>query len=169
MTNCPMCDAKALGRTWTRNIVMGNQSVGEAALFFNMSFDAINDHVNNHEIIEDEVTGELTSPDMVMNELLRIFNNVREWTDTVVGTGRLDRNSIELCVKLSKEARETIKTIAELQGRFNEGNTTQQITLIKNNYMMLTEVIVNGVCTKCRGKIIEILDKQNAKLLKAKP
>lgn len=169
MTSCPICDARAIGRTWTRNIIMGNQTVGEAALFFNMDINAVNDHVNNHEIVENAETGQLTSPDMVMNELLRIFNNVRDWTDVVTRDGRLDRNTIDLCVKLSKEARETIKTIAELQGRFSETNSTQQITLIKNNYMMLTEVIVKGVCDKCRGKIVEVLDKQNAQLAPAKP
>jgi hypothetical protein len=67
-----------------------------------------------------------------------------------------------LGIKLAREVRLTLESLAEFQGRLNRGggDTTIKLTQINIKYMKLTQALMTEVCEECRPKIIEILDEQ---------
>lgn len=166
MEDCPICKSGEVGRTFCRDLILGKKNYVEVAQYFGITPQEVMTHVNTHEIVIDEATGKYESPDFYMNELLKLLKMFKDWLTFTIECGGLDKQKVDIGVKLAREIRLTLESLAEFQGRFDRGgNTTIQIGEINAKYMQLTNVLLMEVCDGCRGKIIKILDDQNNKML----
>jgi hypothetical protein len=159
---CPLCECGSVGRNWSRDITLGKKSDVDAAVFFNMTPAEVQEHLDKHEIVVDEETGDYNSPDFYMNKLLKLLKMLEDWLQYQILDGGLDKTKVELGIKLAREVRLTLESLAEFQGRLNRGggDTTIKLTQINIKYMKLTQALMTEVCEECRPKIIEILDEQ---------
>jgi len=157
-----MCDAGDIGKIWTRQLLMGAKGFNDAARFFHMPAKDILTHINTHHFDFDEQTGEYDSPDFYLKELLKVFKLLKAWLDYLVTQPNLSQRDIDLGLRLSREVRETLKTLGDFQGRFDKSDDDLvNIEMLNRRYMTLTETMLHEVCPKCQVKVLKILDQQS--------
>jgi DNA mismatch repair ATPase MutS len=153
-----MCDAGEVGRLWSKWIIMGSKTAQDTALQFKMLPAEVMDHVNNHEIVVNEEKGIYESPDLLMNELLKILKQLKDWMK-YISTIDYDKDDIDTFVKLTKELRETIKVMGEFQGKLNKGNNVNvNVAMINQRYEQFTYLLMDEVCEDCRLKVLNLMD-----------
>ena len=122
-----------------------------------MDHSEVMEHLNTHELVVDDSKGIYESPDFYMNELLKLLKMLKDWLKITVEEGKTDKFTIDNGIKLSKEVRLTLESLAQFQGRFDRTSNVQ-LTQVNMKYMQLTTVLLSEVCDECRGKIIKVLD-----------
>lgn len=157
MKGCSICDSGAVGRTWSRDVILGKKSSREMAEYFGVDHSEVMEHLNTHELVVDDSKGIYESPDFYMNELLKLLKMLKDWLKITVEEGKTDKFTIDNGIKLSKEVRLTLESLAQFQGRFDRTSNVQ-LTQVNMKYMQLTTVLLSEVCDECRGKIIKVLD-----------
>jgi hypothetical protein len=161
-----MCNSGEVGRQWVQDITVGKRTILDAAMFFKCSNEDIITHMNFHdtEIIDD--SGDLESPDFLINEMLKLFKMLRDWLKYSIQSGDMSRQDYELALKMIKETREVLKTLGDWQGK-SSGNkeVTINIEMINNQYKQITNMLVTEVCPECRLKVINMLDKMETPIL----
>ncbi len=169
---CNICNVGTIGSKWTRELKLGSKSLRAAALEFNMTIEEVMEHVKHHEM-EDKEENKLVSllddPDFFYNELLLLFRNLKEWLTFTMESERLDKANMELGMKLIREIRETLKFVAELQGKLNKGDTYyQQYIQIQGDLNVLLSAVLNDMCPECQDrvmmnpKVVKMLEEENA-------
>jgi hypothetical protein len=158
VTECPMCRAGIIGRNATKEITLGVPgSLEKAVMFFKMTPLEVQEHCTNHEIMVDEEEGKYESNDFYMDRLLKVLKRLDAWVK-YLDAKSLDRESISLGLKLMKETRETMKDLAEFQGRLDRrGNVSIQIDTLNAQYNELQQVILQGLCPECQEMVIKQL------------
>jgi sarcosine oxidase delta subunit len=160
---CNICNAGKVGLKWTRELNIGNKSLRVAALEFNMTIDEVMEHLNSHHMEDTEETIDVMelvkNPAFFYRELWTLIVNLKEWLEVTRETGDLDRNNIELGLKLLREIRETLKLIAELDGKLNKGDTYQiQYNQIQGDFNVLISTVLGEVCDECQGKVLKAME-----------
>lgn len=156
---CKICDAGSIGRSWSKDLLLGKKTILEASIFFDCTQEDILDHINHHEIIVDVTSGDYESPDFYMNELLTLFNMMKDWVNLVLQSKQLDSRDMELGLKLSKEIREILKLLGEFHGKNDKSKDINvNIELINQKYMMITNFITKELCPECQLKVIDLMD-----------
>lgn len=164
---CPICRAGQIGRGWARDLVLGRKTAGEAAIYFRISETAVMEHVNTHEIDFGNDEEEPQTTDYYMGRLFKIVKKIDEWITYISESGSYDTRNGELLVKLLREMRQTIESLAAFQGRLDKSNNVNvKIESVEMKFLALTQVLLQEVCEECRGKIIEIIDAPEIKQLK---
>lgn len=155
---CPMCEAGIIGRNATKAIIFGTPGALESAVVqFKMTPLEVQEHCTNHEIKVDEEEGIYESKDMFMDKLLKLLKRLDNWMKYLENHAT-DRETITLGLKLVKETRETMKDLAEFQGRLDRrGNVNVQIDTLNMQYNQLQNVILKGLCPECQETVIKLL------------
>ena len=163
MTECPMCDAGQFGNMWTKMVFMGEKSLEDAAKMFNMEPADVMEHVNDHEIrkiVTEEGDEEYESDDFYLSKLLSTMKYLMAWVEFVGKGETVDKSAVDMLTKLTKESRETVKTIAEFQGRRDTVTTKVQIDSMETKVLNLTNVLLQEACPTCKAKMMEVLQSQ---------
>lgn len=156
---CKLCQAGEIGRLWSKDIILGRKSPQEAMAAFEMQREDVLEHINNHEIITNDTTGNYESPDFYINEILKSLKMLKDWMNYCSLNSSKKKEDVELFIKLNKEIRETLKCLGEFHGRIgNSTSTTVNIAVLNQKYMMLTNVLQTEVCPECRLKVIEAME-----------
>ena len=158
MTECVLCRDKTASMAWAKLITRGIRTPIECAAYYGISPEDVNDHLNNHIMYKNE-EGRMDSPDYVVSKVLKIVEAMDEFFDEMrIQDTTIDRSTMDLILRLSKELRESLKLLADLQGRLGNSNETRVIE-ITNNYKMLTQVIMTEMCGDCQMKVIDAMDR----------
>lgn len=160
MEDCPLCRAGTIGREWSRKVLTAKTSPTKCATEWGMTVAEVYEHINTHEIVADKETGDTSSPDFYMGKLLKMLRFMEDWINLVTEqSDGFDVNKMRAAATVIREIRETLKTLAEFQGLRDSGvNYTAQITLIKQQYMVLTTAVMEEVCDECRGRILNVIE-----------
>ena len=155
---CPMCNAGIIGRNATKKITLGTPgALEEAVMLFKMTPLEVQDHCTNHEIKVDEEEGVYASNDFYMDRMLKMIKRLDNWMK-YLESHATDRESITLGLKLIRETRETVKDLAEFQGRLDRrGNVNVQIETLNAQYNELQQVILTELCPACQEMVIKRL------------
>ncbi|HPS39490.1 MAG TPA: hypothetical protein PL124_08780 [Candidatus Cloacimonadota bacterium] len=161
---CNMCEAGILGRNATKKVMMSVPgALEEAVVMFHMTPLEVQEHCTNHEIQIDEDEGIYHSNDFYMDRMLKMIKRLDAWMK-YLESHATDRESITLGLKLIKETRETVKDLAEFQGRLDRrGNVNVQIETLNAQYNELQQVIMTGLCAECQETVIKLLSTQQTK------
>lgn len=158
-----MCDAGQFGNMWTKMVFLGEKSIEDAARMFNMEPADVMEHVNNHEIrkvVTEEGDEEYESDDFYLSKLLSTMKYLMAWVEFVGKSETVDKSAVDMLTKLTKESRETVKTIAEFQGRRDTVTTKVQIDSMETKVLNLTNVLLQEACPTCKAKMMEVLQSQ---------
>lgn len=154
---CKLCEAGEVGRIWTQDLLTGKKNVHEAALFFKVGQSEVLEHMNTHDFKDPEVVEE--SPDFYIRELNKIFRLQKDWIAYCMQANTLTRQDIDILIKLSKETRETLKTLGEFEGRLNkQPQVNVNIALINQRYQALEKFIMTELCDECQVKVIDLTE-----------
>jgi len=157
---CRLCQAGYLGGAATRAILTGRKSPFEVAAQYGMEIVEIMEHVNKHEIVlKQDSPGRYQSPDWYLNEMLGMFNVLRDWIDYLMEQPKeVDTRKITALTTLTKEVRATLVELANFQGRIQKGEIHIDKMQV-NNIAVLTDVLLEEACDECRLRMIEALEK----------
>jgi len=160
---CNICNTPHTGKQWDTELKLGTKQPRDAALFFNMTIDEVLEHLETHVMPEISESSELelmvNDPQYLLKKAAKIVMRLDDWTDFLTETEDLSPQSISQSAKLVKETRETLKFIAELQGKFNKGDTYhQQFVQIQGDYNQFTNNVLASVCPSCRKKLAALND-----------
>lgn len=161
---CNICNAggqRAIN--WTRDLNANKRSIQEACIEFSMTPEEVYEHMSSHVIPElvnnVDVESVLNDPAFFYRELYDLFTTMRDWLSFTMETERLDRTTIDTGLKLIKEIRETLKLIAELQGKIKKGNTYQiQYNQIQGEFNVLMGTVLSHACDKCQLEIMNAIE-----------
>ena len=158
-----MCEAGQFGNMWTRMVFTGEKSLEEAAKMFQMEPTDVMEHVNDHEIRKvttDTGEEEYESDDFYLSKLLQTMKYLMAWVEFVGKGEDVNKSAVDMLTKLTKESRETVKTIAEFQGRRDTVTTKIQIDSMETKVLNLTNVLLQEACPTCKAKMMEVLQSQ---------
>jgi endonuclease III-like uncharacterized protein len=154
---CELCDAGDVGKLWTKELHLGKKNVHEAALFFKTGQNEVLDHINNHD--EPDEPEEEDSSDFYIRELKRLFKLQKDWIEYCIQSRDLQRQDIETLIKLSKETRETIRSIGEFEGRLNkQPQVSVNIAIINKQYDQMKRIFETELCEECKVRVIDQMD-----------
>lgn len=158
---CNICNSGQYGAKWTAELNLGTKKVSTAAIEFNMSIEDVLTHINDHKMETENVNLEelLNDPNFFYRELLMLHVRLKDWMAFMMETEEFGVANIDRGIKLIKEIRETLKLLAELQGKLNKGDTYhQQFIQIKGDMQMFTTSVIENVCPDCQSKILDVID-----------
>lgn len=167
---CNICNGNKRGILWTKDLQSGKKKVHEACIEFSMTPEEVYQHMTSHAILdidqipEDDITRILDDPAFFYKELYELFTTMKDWLHFTMEVERLDRTTIDTGLRLMKEIRETLKLIAELQGKIKKGNTYQiQYNQIQGDFNVLIGTVLSNACDDCQKTILKAIE-QNKQL-----
>jgi hypothetical protein len=159
---CNICNSGKIGIKWTKDLNSDKRKIQEACIEFSMRPDEVIEHLKSHAILEEvekSVTELINDPEFFYKELYSLFTAMKSWLEFTMEAERIDRSTIEVGLRLIREIRETLKLIAELQGKITKGSTYQnQYIQIQGDLNMLVGTVLNEVCNDCQKKILKVID-----------
>lgn len=165
---CNICNSDPeICAKWTKDLTLKKKRIQDACIEFKMDPLDVIDHLDKHAIpVVDEVDEEpdiiklMESPEFLYKELYGLFTSVKSWLEFTMENERLDRTSIDMGIKLTREIRDTLKFIAELQGKLNKGDTYQiQYNQIHGDFNSLVGVILNELDDVNQLKVLKAIEK----------
>ena len=159
--NCELCKAGNYGAAFAKDCILGRKTPLQIAQSFPPMTEAdVMEHVNKHQLVINEKTGEYSSPDYYLQKLATLMKQLDDWMKYTVEMNPSMEN-IKLGLAVVKETRGTLDQLAEMQGRKDSGrNVNVQIENMNVRYQQLTNIILKEVCGECRNRIIKSLDAQ---------
>ncbi len=163
-SKCRLCQDKRGGR-WSEALALGNKTIKEAQVAFNMSKADVEEHLFKHT---DSFTGakennRTYSKDFYIARLDQMGSDLNSMLDEVMGSGRVDSESIRSATTLTKEIRETLRLLGDITKVITNDNTAeleQNVLELRNILLTLTNTITNKACPECQKKILETIDTQ---------
>lgn len=162
---CNLCNSGQYGARWTAELKLGTKKVSSAAVEFNMSIEDVLDHINNHDTPTENVNlcELLEDPQFFYRELLMLHVRLKDWMAFMMETEEFGVANIDRGIKLIKEIRETLKLLAELQGKLNKGDTYhQQFIQIQGDMKIFRNSVLELVCPDCRKEILRAMQERRA-------
>ncbi len=158
---CKICKEGMLGLQWTRNVVLGKIAVEKMAKHYKLDVAEVMEHINKHEIkkLDD---GTLFSDDFIFNELLLVLSGMKKYFDQVIESDiEASPQLIMMITRLVREIRETLLSIATLQGRIGAGQSNERIKIMEQRVLNITNVILQDTCPECREKIVRLIESES--------
>ncbi len=159
---CKICNSP-IGLEWTQMLQHGEIDRLDMADKFGVPLVVVDDHLLNHHMehaIENrkKFSEIVKDPDYLYDELHYIINRLKHWLDSL-DEDEPDLQTIKQGATLIKEFRETIKFVADLEGKFNRGDTYhQQFIQIQGDYNQFTNMVLEHVCPACQLKLSGVMD-----------
>ena len=165
MDSCKMCGSE-VGVEWSQKLQRGEVRPMDAALHFNMTISDVNEHMINHDITvavveRKKFSEKIQDPNYLLDKVEMVLNRLETTLDNGIDLeDDLDAGTIKLTALLTKEIRETLKLVFELQGKFKHGDIYhQQFIKIEGNYNLLISAITGGMlCEECQEKMLNKLE-----------
>jgi hypothetical protein len=164
---CNICNAGTYGARWTTEINLGIKKISQAAIEFNMSVEDVLTHINSHESKEEQfdIVEVLQDPDFIKREVIVMHIRLKEWLQYMIESEELGPHNMDRGIKLLKENRETLKLLADLEGKLNRDTAYQkQYIDAQNNLRIITSAVSECGCSGCKQKIFGKIKEQRALL-----
>jgi hypothetical protein len=168
---CKICNGGRIGYKWDRDLRLGTKKPREAALQFKMELDEVLEHLESHMMkvppAEDvELERIITDPEYLLQKSAKILLQIEDWITIVREVDNISIQEISQGAKLLKEYRDTLKFVAELQGKLNKGDTYhQQFVQIQGDYNQFTSNVLETVCPDCQAKLLKKMNTLQLKTL----
>jgi len=153
---CKICAAGEMGKIWTNDIADGKRTVEDAATFFDVGIEAVDIHIVEHIGEDDE---EVTPLDMVneeyfLEEMMALIKTLKDYVSYLIEYGEVDRNTIADLTKLSKELRETLRTVVDIQNKRDKNKTEIDIKKMEKKVNEIQSLVLTQICDECRPKVL---------------
>jgi hypothetical protein len=169
-SECPICQAGAFGMKFTRDFhTRPDVHARDLAIHFNMTEEEVMDHINCHELVvsvQPTTTGELkkkiSSADFYLDEISTLYMAIKDCFEFInQDRENYDSVKIQQLTTLTKDLKESLKLMAELQGRLKgPGDAQQKVLKVEGNLNIMYDIISGGVlCPHCEEKVMKKLEK----------
>lgn len=165
-TKCPLCQDRR-GNRWTEALALGNKSMKEAQIAFNMKRADVEEHIYHHATDETFVDAKDQNrsydKEFYIRRLDQIGADLNSMLDEVMGGGQVNSETIRSATTLTKEIRETLRLLGDITKVISDDNTAQlekSVLDMKSNYLTLTNIITTQVCPECQKKILASIETQ---------
>lgn len=166
--SCNICRAGVEGQEWTDAVILGKKTPSQCAAKFFMNVDAVMEHIYEHTMLncitdEDRAAamghpGEepgLISMDFYTTEIMQILAYLKRYSKGLSIHQSSGTKDVELALKVMRELRLTIESLAEFQGRIStKSHTTINIDNMNMKFLSITNVIRTRLCPKCRQEML---------------
>ena len=165
---CNLCVAGVEGQEWMDAVVLGKKTPSQCATKFRMSINDVMEHIYEHSVmnvVSDEelaarngtpgVDPGIVSMDFYTTEIMQILAYLKRYSKSLSLHQVSSTKDIEIALKVMRELRLTIESLAEFQGRINtKSHTTINIDTMNMKLLSITNVIRTRLCPKCRQEMI---------------
>ncbi len=169
-SECPICQAGAFGMKFTRDFhTRPDVHARDLAIHFNMTEEEVMDHINCHELVvsvQPTTTGELkkkiSSADFYLDEISTLYMAIKDCFEFInQDRENYDSVKIQQLTTLTKDLKESLKLMAELQGRLKgPGDAQTKVTKIEGDLNILVDVLSGGIlCPHCEEIVMKRLEK----------
>ena len=169
-SECPICQAGAFGMKFTRDFhTRPDVHARDLAIHFNMTEEEVMDHINCHELVvsvQPTTTGELkkkiSSADFYLDEISTLYMAIKDCFEFInQDRENYDSVKIQQLTTLTKDLKESLKLMAELQGRLKgPGDAQQKVLQVEGDMTILLDTLSGGIlCDHCTEKVMERLKK----------
>ena len=163
-----MCRSGMDGQEWTDAVILGKKTPSQCANHFMMSIEAVMEHIYEHTILEiadpndkaaavgaPGVDPGLVSMDFYTTEIMQILAYLKRYSRGLSIHQSSSTKDVELALKIMRELRLTIESLAEFQGRIaSRTSTTVNIDNMNMKFMSITNVIRTRLCPSCRQEML---------------
>lgn len=150
---CPMCSTKIVGLSWTREISVGTKTIESAQKKFGMTYDEVCSHLDTHERLTLEEGGEDPS-DLNLGKLLKSIRIIDDMIDEVrTMEGEKAINVAKALTSLTKELRENLKALSDLQIRLATSTSLMKSSNTESTVLGIINMIDKEACPECKKKI----------------
>lgn len=166
---CVLCRAGASGEEAVDSIITGKRTPSQIAAEYGMKVDEVMEHVYEHAALgvvngaQEGLPGEarpqgLTSLDFYSSEIVQILAYLKRYARGLSIHQSSGSKDVELSLKVMRELRLTIESLAEFQGRLaTRTHTTINIDTMNMRYLSITNAIRTELCPTCRQKMLTII------------
>lgn len=103
----------------------------------------------------------LISLDFYSNEIMQILAHLKKWSRALSIHQSSSTKDIDVGLKVMRELRLTVESLAEFQGRLaSKSHTTINVDSINMKYMSMTNVIRTELCPTCRQKMLAAISEE---------
>jgi len=167
---CPICRAGAFGMKFTRDFhTRPDVHARDLAVHFNMTEEEVMDHINCHELvvsIQPTSTGEMkkkvSSPDFYLDEISTLYTAIKDCFEYInQDKDSYDSIKIQQLTTLTKDLKESLKLMAELQGRLKgPGDAQNKVLKVEGDLNLVMGILSGGtLCPHCEEKVMKKLEK----------
>lgn len=151
--------------------MLGKKTPSQAANHFGMSVEAVMEHIYEHTILEIRdpndraalvgapgVDPGYVSMDFYTTEIMQILAYLKRYSRGLSIHQSSSTKDVELALKIMRELRLTIESLAEFQGRIaSRTHTTVNIDSMNMKFMSITNVIRTRLCPTCRQEMLDAI------------
>ena len=166
--SCILCASGVDGEEWVDAVVLGKKTPSQCAKRFNISVSDVMEHIYEHTVLnvvsdEDRAAfhgrpGEepgLVSMDFYTTEIMQILAYLKRYAKSLSIHQSTSTKDVEIALKVMRELRLTIESLAEFQGRIDtKSHTTINIDNMNMKFLSITNVIRTRLCPKCRQEML---------------
>lgn len=166
--SCLLCAAGVEGNEWVDAVVLGKKTPSQCATHFGISVNDVMEHIYEHTVLniasdEDRAAhngrpGEdpgLISMDFYTTEIMQILAYLKRYSRALSIHQSTGTKDVEIAIKVMRELRLTIESLAEFQGRIDtKSHTTINIDNMNMKFLSITNVIRTRLCPKCRQEML---------------
>lgn len=150
---CKMCKHPTLAKKWSNDIIKGIKTSVDAADVFKMSIEDVENHVYHHQTTE-----LMVKPERNKEYFVEKLDAIQTQLDEVLESTMVNPEmSVRNVTSLTKEIRETLKLIAEVEGIIGADNYAamqKNLEGMKKQYAELTGWIIENCCPDCQKRIV---------------
>jgi predicted Zn-ribbon and HTH transcriptional regulator len=159
---CPLCrDRKSV--RWCEKIALGQRTIKEAAIAFDVTEKDIEEHIYEHEPQWGKpADSRAYERGFYVERLESLHSDLQGWADEVM-CGAPTPENIRLGIQLTKEVRETLRLLGEVTKILKDDEAQAALAAVKQmqtRYLALTNIIVTSSCPECKAKILKSIEEQ---------
>lgn len=156
---CPLCrlDSESSSEI-RRRVILGKLDPEVVAAKYDMTARDVMEHVYHHiddQNMVEEVGGTLES---YYFELKTMFSRMNNWFKMVMVEDLPDGDAVRQATALSKEMRETLKLLAEIEGIIGSRAKTENEEELRHSIESLKNILFTCLCPACQARVIEEME-----------
>jgi len=157
MIGCPICNSSQC-REWTTDLFLGRRNLRDAANFFNISPQEVYEHLMKHKVPDAPVEVEEHDLAYYVGELGFLTKSMKDILNTQLQKV-IDLSDVRAIMAVMKELRETLKLLAELEGRLQQQKVEINVDVTQQKLDELYEAVVeSNMCDRCKMVILNVLE-----------
>lgn len=158
MSECPLCALGAeLSEDYRRRLIGGEVDPGVVGKQFNMSVQDVMTHAYEHGAPIDVEHLGFEYYDARLRGIFRRFN---DWMTIITATGDPDEKKVRMATSLTKELREILRLMGEIDGRVGSSKYEKELAEANARMARIVEIVLKEACPECQQKILASLETQ---------
>lgn len=161
---CPLCRLSDSEQFIIRSEVLTGKSlcadIARKYAFLNVTAEDVRVHVHYHSI--DYKNTDSIGINNVYEKTNTLVNNIEcYFSQLMIKNPELTDSSVRVMATLSKELRESLKLVMELEDKYGNKRRKERADKVEEKYNKLKNILMELTCDECKEKVFERLRLEN--------